>query len=249
MGYASDATPAEIMCHVLASEVASGEIAIMGANSALPMLACRAAQLTHAPGLTFIAGGSGAINPVLERLPKSSCDHSLMDAEANVNVDEVIEIQARCEVDVFFAGGMQIDSRGNTNLVTVGPWENPKIRGPGTAGLGFFPLSGRIILYTQNHNPKTFVEKVDFISGPGRPDSNIELVVTPFAVMDFHDERMRLRSVHPGFTVKQVREETGFELVEPEKGWKQVPETSLPDSNFLKIIRKLDPDGIVTDSR
>jgi glutaconate CoA-transferase subunit B len=234
------------MCFVMASELSDGEVAIVGANSSLPMLACRAAQLMHAPNLTLIAGGSGAVNPALDPVPRSSCDYSLFGAEAQIDVDEVIETQARCEVDVFFAGGLQIDASGNANLVCVGSRENPKLRGPGTAGLGFFPVSGRIVLYTLNHDPKTFVEKVDFVSGPGCPHSNMELVVTSLATMDFLEGRMRLRTVHPGVTPEEIRELTGFELVEPEKGWKKVPETRLPDEEFLRTIRKIDRHGIVT---
>jgi glutaconate CoA-transferase subunit B len=60
--------------------------------------------------------------------------------------------------------------------------------------------------------------------------------------MDFDEKtkRMRLKSVHPGVTVDRVVENTGFELIIPEK----VPTTEPPTSEELHILRtKVDPDG------
>jgi hypothetical protein len=51
---------------------------------------------------------------------------------------------------------------------------------------------------------------------------------------------MRLASLHPGVSVAQVQEATGFEvLVEGE-----VPETEAPTEQELRLIREaIDPDG------
>ena len=55
------------------------------------------------------------------------------------------------------------------------------------------------------------------------------------------DHSMRLASVHPGVSVEEVVENTGFELVIPDA----VPETRAPSAEDLRIIREvLDPDGI-----
>ena len=51
---------------------------------------------------------------------------------------------------------------------------------------------------------------------------------------------MRLRSVHPGVTVDEVVEATGFELVLPD----DVPETRLPEPDELAQIQRLDPKGL-----
>ncbi len=51
---------------------------------------------------------------------------------------------------------------------------------------------------------------------------------------------MRLRSVHPGVTVDEVVEATGFELAVPD----EVPESRLPTGEELHLIREvLDPQG------
>ena len=70
-----------------------------------------------------------------------------------------------------------------------------------------------------------------------------ELVVTNLAVLDFEPESkaMRLRSVHPGVTVEQVREATGFELIVPG----EVPETPPPTPEQVRLLREeIDPDGM-----
>jgi hypothetical protein len=60
--------------------------------------------------------------------------------------------------------------------------------------------------------------------------------------MDFDPEtkRIRLATVHPGVTVKQVVENTGFDLIVP----KEVPTTDLPTCEELELLRAIDPTGI-----
>ena len=68
-------------------------------------------------------------------------------------------------------------------------------------------------------------------------------MVSNLGVFDFEtpDQVMRLRSVHPGVTVDEIVEATGFELVVPS----DVPETRLPTPEELELIRTvLDPRGL-----
>jgi hypothetical protein len=62
-------------------------------------------------------------------------------------------------------------------------------------------------------------------------------------VLDFGgpDHSMRLRSAHPGVSVSDVAEATGFLLAAPY----QVPQTRLPAAAELTLIREhLDPDAL-----
>jgi glutaconate CoA-transferase subunit B len=230
-----DATVGEVMAGVISHAVKDGEVAIIGASSALPFLGLRLAQLTHAPNLTVIAGGSGAVNPAPKAIPASSCDMSLLDADAVIPLSEVIDYEGKTEIDVFFAGGLQIDATGACNLIGVGPYPNLKLRGPGTVGLAFLSRARRVVLYTTAHTKRTFVPKVDHVSGRGRT----ALVVTPLATMDLQGGRMRLASVHPGVSPHDVAENTGFEFL-----WEDVPVTPAPTSEEIAIMRELDPEGI-----
>jgi glutaconate CoA-transferase subunit B len=251
-------TVPELMAVEMSRHLADDEVAIMGAVSSLPMAACRLAQATHAPGLWYVAGGSGAINPHLGPIPQSSCDERLLDADCVLPLPEVVMLEGRGDVfDVFFAGGLQIDAHGNTNLELVGDIAHPRLRGPGGVGLPFLPLAGRVVIYTMSHDPRTFVEKVDFVSGPGFLTGAREwrtrrhsghgpaLVVTPLCTMDFDPAslRARVRTVHPGVTARQVQEATGFDLALPDES--AVPETRPPSRVELEALRRIDSDGLL----
>lgn len=231
-----DYTKGELMVSVLSRALKDGEVAIMGAFSTIPMLSCRLAQLTHAPNITYIAGGSGAVNPKLEPLAASSCDFALTKSECVLPLPDVIDFEARTEIDVFFAGGLQIDKYGNCNLVCVGDYNKPKLRGPGTVGLTFLSRARSYIVYAMSHSKRNFVDKVDFVSGSGNPS----MIVTPLCVMGFDENRrVKLISVHPNVDVKDVVDNTGFEL-----NTDNVETTKEPHPKDLEIMRKLDPHGI-----
>ncbi|HEV2139916.1 MAG TPA: CoA-transferase [Candidatus Dormibacteraeota bacterium] len=239
-------TPAEIMAVEMSRHLADGEVAIMGAVSVLPMAACRLAQLRHAPRLSFIAGGSGAVNPRLHPVPESSCDEQLLHADAVLPLTDVVMLEGRGDVfDVFFAGGLQIDAHGNCNLQRIGDAAHTRLRGPGGVGLPFLPRAGRVVIYTMSHDTRTFVEKVDFVSGPattvtGRGPA---LMVTPLCTMDFDvaTARARLRTLHPGVTEAEVRSRTGFELP-PSPA---LIETRAPTDQELQLLRRIDSSGVL----
>jgi len=231
----------ELMACVMARAFRDGEVVVMGAVPALPLAACRLAKALNAPSLSYIVGGSGTVNPKPGTLPSQSCDPGLAGGPCTLPLPEVVLLEGRGDaLDVFCAGGLQIDVHGNCNLVCVGDPAKPKLRGPGSVGLPFLPAVGRVVFYTTAHTPRVFVERVDFVSGAG---DRAELVVTPLATMDFEpgSRRMRLASTHPGVSVQEVVEATGFELVRPAF----VPETAAPTDLELATLRSLDPEGML----
>ncbi len=230
----------ELMAVVMARAFRDREVVVMGAVPALPLAACRLAKALHAPGLSYLVGGSGTVDPKPAALPSQSCDPELTGGPCTLPLHEVVLLEGRGDaLDVFCAGGLQIDANGNCNLVCVGDHARPKLRGPGSVGLPFLSAVKRVVIYTMAHNPRTFVERVDFVSGAG---DRAELVVTPLATMDFDgSHRMRLASVHPGVTAQEVVEATGFELAMPPS----VPETPEPSREELETLRALDPEGLL----
>jgi glutaconate CoA-transferase subunit B len=115
----------DVMAVALARELRDGEVVVMGAVPALPLLACRLARSLHAPSLNYVVGGSGAVNPQLPVLTTQSCDPRLVGGPCALPLPEVVLLEGRGDVfDVFCAGGLQIDARGNCNLVRVG--EDPE---------------------------------------------------------------------------------------------------------------------------
>ena len=77
----------------------------------------------------MIAGASGGVNSLLDPLAPSSGDYANLVAEAILPFPEVLMLQMGGKIDVFFAGGLQIDRRGNCNLAYVGDSRSPKLRG------------------------------------------------------------------------------------------------------------------------
>ena len=239
------------MAVALARELRDGELAIMGAVSALPLAACRLAQATHAPDLWYIVGGSGAVCARPLELPESSCDERLLVADTALPLPEVVLLEGRGDViDVFFAGGLQIDAHGNCNLGPVGPWRKPTLRGPGGVGLPFVARAGRVVIYSMSHDRRTFVEHVDFISGPGFvnghdsvPGGGPALIVTPLCTMDFDPgtHRARLATLHPGITLEHVLDATGFSPLLPNS----LETTPPPTPRELSILRRMDPAGVL----
>jgi len=246
----------ELMAVAMARSFVDGEVVVMGAVPGLPLAACRLAKATHAPNLSYIVGGSGTVNPEPEALPRSSCDPALSAAPCTLPLPEVVLLEGRGDaLDVFCAGGLQIDAFGNCNLIAVGSWERPTLRGPGTVGLPFLPATRRSVLYTAAHTPRTMVERVDFVSGPGHPahagedrpyrGTGPSLVVTPLATLDFDPEshRMRIASVHPGVTESAVRTATGFDLL----AGPPPAETPPPTEEELAELRRIDPEGLLSE--
>ena len=243
------ASLAEIMATVISRAVCDGMFTGAGTGCWEVAAGLRLAQLTHAPNLAFSYGGSGAVNPKLQYLPDSlNGEDALASCEAVVSLEDVFDLEMSGRFDIMFASGMQIDQFGNVNLVCVGSYDKPKLRGPGTVGLEFAGCVREIVYFFRSHNKHTFVPKVDFVSafgygsGPGsREQAGLaenygpRLVVTNLAVLDFDDSsrKMRLRSLHPGVTAERVQENTGFELIVPD----HVPETTMPTAEELRLLR------------
>jgi Coenzyme A transferase len=82
---------------------------------------------------------------------------------------ETFDRAAQGRVDAFFLGGGQIDGEANINLVGSGEYPRVDVRWPGSFGSAYlYFLVPRVILFREEHTPRVFVKKVDFVSAPGR---------------------------------------------------------------------------------
>jgi glutaconate CoA-transferase, subunit B len=238
---ARPASPLEQMVIAMAAALRDGETVVFGAVSLLPLAAARLAQLTHAPRLTVLAGASAAINPLAEPLLPSSGDYGNLVAAGALSFDELLLLQAGGRFDVFFAGGMQVDQQGAANLLGASG-----VRGPGAAGHPLGATVDHTILYLTNHDRRTFVPRVDHVTLPGWEGPQMRgapaLVVTPLAILDFVDGRMRLLSTHGGADAAAVQAATGFPLAQPPGGAGPTPP---PDPALLKRLRAIDEGGLL----
>jgi glutaconate CoA-transferase subunit B len=116
------------------------------------------------------------------------------------------------------------------------------VRWPGSCGSAYlYFLVPRVILFREEHTPRVFVKKVDFVSAPGtsppgvyRPGGPWKLL-TGLGLFGFDKSRRRfaLESVHPGHTVDEIVASTGFEFDRAGR----VPATPEPEPRVLEIIR------------
>ena len=151
-------------------------------------------------------------------------------------------------------GASQVDRYGNQNIAAIGDYAAPKAMLLGFRGAPGNTINNVTSYWVPSHTRNVFVDRVDTVCGIGYdraadlgPDAarfhEIRRVVSNLGVFDFEtaDHRMRLRSLHPGVSVEQIAEATGFELVVPP----DVPESRLPTADELRLIREvIDPNDV-----
>lgn len=158
-----------------------------------------------------------------------------------------------------FFSAAQIDQFGNVNTSVIGrDFHRPELRLLGSVLLPeHFTLFGREYVLI-DHNPRKFVPRVDFISGPGHldggPDARARAglrrggprwVLTELGVFDVDEAtgRMRVKSIHPGYTLAEIQERTGFALIVPP----EILETTPPTDEEIRLLRtEIDPHGVLT---
>ncbi len=251
--YAEDFSYQELMVTAASRELKDHETVFVGIG--IPQLGVLLAQRTHAPNLTLIYE-SGVVGTRPARLPLSIGDPTLVSGTYGIfNFYETFSmLLQRGFIDVGFIGGAQVDKYGNINSTVIGGYEKPKVRLPGSGGgCEIAGLSKRIIIITP-HEKRRMVEKVDFITSPGFLDGGDareradltggpSAVITTMGVLRFDDKtkEMYLSSYHPGVTLDQVKQNTGWDLkISP-----NVKQTESPTVKEVKILREeLDPQGI-----
>jgi glutaconate CoA-transferase subunit B len=157
---------------------------------------------------------------------------------------ELFDCAGQGRIDVFFLSGGEIDGEGNINLVSIGDYEHPKVRFPGSFGAAYlYYVVPKVILFRTEHSRRTLVPKVSFVSAPGGSEANIYRNGGPIALVtnrcvfsfDKARRRFRLESVHPGHTVEEIAENTGFSYEQPAN----VAETPAPSAETLRLIRQV----------
>jgi len=141
---------------------------------------------------------------------------------------ELFDLAGQGRIDVFFLGGAQIDGEANINLVRAAGQ-----RFPGSFGSAFmYSVIPRTILFREEHSRRALVPRVEFVSARGDPAA----LLTGKALFSWHKEarRFRLESTHPGHTVEEIRENTGFAFDCPAR----VATTAAPSPEDLNLLRR-----------
>jgi glutaconate CoA-transferase, subunit B len=156
---------------------------------------------------------------------------------------ELFDCAGQGRIDVFFLSGGEIDGEGNVNLVSTGDYDSPKARFPGSFGSAYlYYVVPNVILFRTEHSRRTLVPRVAFVSAPGHSPDGVHRTGGPVALItnrcvfafDRARRRFRLASVHPGHTLDEVIEHTGFDFDRENP----VPETPAPSPETLRLMRE-----------
>jgi len=243
----------ELMAVCGSKQIKNGEVVFIGTG--LPLIAAMLAKKTHAPGAKIVYE-AGYIDSNAKDIALSIADSRLgYHAAGAIGLIETLGLMLQGgHVDLGFVGAAQIDEYGNINTTYIGSFEKPSVRLPGSGGGNDIISSARRIVVIMTHEKRKMVKKLDYLTSPGFLDGlgarermgliggGPSLVVTNLCQMDFDPKtkRIRLATVHPGVTVHQVVENSGFDLIIP----KDVPATELPTCEELALLRAIDPNGI-----
>jgi len=244
----------EIMVTRAAKELTNREVVFVGIG--LPNLACNLARRLQAPDLTLIYE-SGAVGAVPSRLPISIGDPCLV--TDSISVCSMVEVfyyylQGGL-IDVGFLGGAQVDRYGNINTTVIGPYENPKVRLPGSGGACEISIHAKKVILVLKQTQKNFPETIDFITTPGFitsdnprqtlgiPGGGPSLIITDLGVYGFteDDHEMVLKEIHPDVSLENIKETLSWKVRISDT----LKTTDPPTNNELRIIRTdLDPENI-----
>ncbi len=242
-------TLAEV-CVVACAEAWRGDGAILASPMGIiPTLGARLAQLTFEPDLMLTDGEATLLAPAGGGVGSAGSDRAI---EGWLPFRDVFTMLAAGKRHVMM-GAAQIDQFGNQNISCIGNWARPKAQLLGVRGAPGNTVNHPVSYWVPKHSRRVFVDRVDMASGVGYDRAKglsgrtagfheLRRVVTNLAVLDFGgtDHSMRLRSLHPGVSVSDVAEATGFLLAAPY----EVPQTRLPTSAELTLLREhLDPDA------
>ncbi len=246
-------TRKEMMIVQSARALAGEKICFVGVG--MPNIAVNLAKRTVSPDIQMVYE-AGVFGAAPARLPLSIGDPTLVTgAIAATSMFELFAYYLQAGlIDVGFLQGAQIDRYGNLNTTTIGDYDSPKVRLPGSGGACEIAINARRIFIIMPQKRRSFVEQLSFQTSPGHnPDPSAkrssgwlgtgpQVVITDLAEYGFAERtgEMTLRSLHPGVSLDEVLDNTSWQL----KVADDVGSTPVPTAEELRLIREeLDREG------
>ncbi len=254
--YAKDYSIGELMCVTLAKEIEDGDVVVLGSFTPLAYASYILAKITHAPNITLLAYASVDTRPFQLSFTRAEAAATRGAALMWTMLEDLNSVHLKGRGDVEAISSIQADQYGNINLSAIGEYDKPLLRGPGGAGAPeVIKMHRKMIGYFPSHTTRTFVPKVDVITGTRYVIGAKERVesgyrpgpiryITNLAVIskEEKDKPFKIDSLHPGVSVDQVLENTGFELEVP----RDIPETEKPTAEQVRLLREeVDPYGTI----
>jgi glutaconate CoA-transferase, subunit B len=243
-GYTSD----EMMVIAAARRLQNGTVCFVGIGQ--PSRAANLARATHAPECVLIYE-SGTIGTKPKHLPLSIGDGELAEtADAVVSVPEIFAYWLQPgRIDIGFLGAAQIDRFGNLNSTVIGAYDSPKVRLPGAGGAPEIAAACKETYVLLRQSPRTFVDELAFRTTVGNGDGGdsrerlgyrgkgVTVVITDFGILepDAETRELTLTTLHPGATVEEAKEGTGWDL----KVADALSTSAAPTEEELTVLRSL----------
>ena len=255
-------TPREMMVVCAARQIQDGENVFVGMR--LPLLAFALAKRTHAPNcIGLFEAGILRDTPATQLLYTMGDSANITDANWVTRSINLLGLLAAGDVHLGFIGGAEIDRYGNLNTSLIGNKQHLRVRLPGSGGAADIASQAQRLAIIMPHERHRFRERVDFITSPGYgypdqagpagrdwrkrvglPRGGPSVLITTLAVFGFDPENgeAMLLSYHPGSSIEQVQEQSGWAL----RVAAECTETAMPSTEELRTIRECDPEGVWT---
>jgi len=237
----------ELMVAAAAREIKDGEIVFVGMR--LPLIAFVVAKKTHAPNaIGLFENGVVRSTPSPELIYTMADPPNIKGATQCLGMLDVMSLLQSGRVNLGFLGAAEVDRYGNLNSTQV-QGTNGLVRLPGSGGACDIASLAQRFVSLLEHSKHRLPERVSYITSPGNgegagwrkraglPRGGPSAVITTQCVLRFGDDgEAFLSTVHPGVSVEDVLENTGWKLnVAPD-----VKSTPEPDAAELKAIREYD---------
>lgn len=247
-------TRRQLMVAAAAREICDGDIVFVGMR--LPLLGFAVAKETHAPNaLGVFENGVIRDRPALQSLFTMSDPPNVAQALCCGGLNDVMYLLQSGRVNLGFIGGAEVDRFGNLNTHWVED-NGKRTRLPGSGGAADIATMAQRCIIIMNHERRRFVPKVHYVTSPGfgdgadwrgrhgLPGGGPRRMISSMGVFSFADEshEMMLSSFHPGVSVDEIKNETGWPLRIAD----DLHETTAPTAAELAAVRKYDPKGVWT---
>jgi glutaconate CoA-transferase, subunit B len=249
-----DYTLRELMVVAASREIGDGEMVFVGMR--LPLLGFAVAKELRAPNALGIFE-NGVIRdwPALDSIYTMSDPPNVARALACGSLNDVMYLLQSGRVDLGFIGGAEVDRFGNLNTHWVED-DGKRTRLPGSGGAADIATMAKRCIIIMNHERRRLVPKVHYVTSPGygagagwRENHGLSgggpsRVITNMGIFSFDRQtrEMILTSHHPGTSVEQIKNQTGWSLRVAE----DVGETIPPTRDELSTVRKYDPKRVWT---
>ena len=248
----ADYSTQELMIIAAAREIKDGERIFVGMR--LPITAYGVARLTHAPNAVGLFESGVARYEPADGMLYTMCDGPNQRGAAwTTGLIQMMGLLSGGRIHAGFIGGAEVDRYGNINTSYIGGFDAPRIKLPGSGGAPDIAAMAERLIIVINHQKHRLVERVDYITSPGfldggdararagLPGGGPAVVITDRATLRPYgpDNELHLASVHPGHTVEEIAENTGWDL-------KTIPdfgETPPPVETELAALHKIDKEG------